>query len=232
MNLMTRPSQLFSWDFNMNKLLSSFFKSTLSVAILGSALMVGTASADAPGREEFKERIPLPPTDEVPVPEADNDEWILGAHAGVTVFALADEHTQVGPALFFDARNTSVPLNFRVGVEGTHLNVQQSRVDGRPDIGDTPDLTYVRVPTAIEYVADLCDKSTLYVGGGPDLISISGLGNDTDWGAHLGARVLNKITDNMGISLEAGYQWADLDIYGGPIDLDGAYVTTLLSFLM
>ena len=199
------------------------------VNLLALLLLTSVAIADEPGREEFQERIPLPPTDEVPVPAAAEDDWIFGVHGGVTVFTLADEHTQVGPALFVDARSTAVPLNLRVGVEGTHVNLEQDRVVNLPGIGANPDVDYVRVPFAIEYYTDLCPKSTLFIGGGPDIISINGVSSDGDVGAHLGARVLQKITDTFGVSLEAGYQWADLDIYGDPVDLDGAYITTLLS---
>ena len=164
--------------------------------------------------------------------EEDGSGPSLALSAGVNVLYFDCEDTSVAPGIFADYRpSADLPVNIRLGVEGTEIDAAEqfdfrggsSFALGSED--SNPDFTFIRIPLSVEYVKDVSEDTKVFVGGGPDLISISGDESDTLVGLHLGARVQKDITDNIGVSLGAGYLFAEGDVGDADedLDIDSAY---------
>ena len=73
----------------------------------------------------------------------------------------------------------------------------------------------------------LAEDTNIFLGGGPDLIATANDISEFSVGLHLSARVAHDITERVGVALEAGYMWGEIDSEngGGDIDLDGTFIT-------
>lgn len=196
--------------------------------------LVGEAVADRPAREEFRETIPgrePPPlvrTEPLPV---DSAEWKFRLSPGVTVWFFDKEDDTAGPALFMDFWRTDIPVNWRVGIEGRHLDLEQPSSDAIAEFpGKTPEITFIRIPFSVEYIMPLWDNTDLYLGGGPDIIHTANDLSETEVGGHLAARLHYAFNERWGAAVEGGYLWAQVDGPAGDIELDGAYVTPQVSY--
>ena len=152
---------------------------------------------------------------------------------GVPVYFFNQESANRPAAgLALDFWCDELPINFRVGVEGRHMYVGQSSADYAREFADkTARITFIRIPFAAEYMMELDESTTGYIGGGPDIITTANDFSETGVGMHLGARVHYAFTKEFGVSLEAGYMWGSVDGQGGrDVRFDGAYVTPMLAY--
>ncbi|OVE80165.1 hypothetical protein BVY02_01085 [bacterium J17] len=209
------------------------FGLTLAVA---APIQSASAGGCAPGDPCWEE--PAAPADVVPAPDPEpmvieepapapapepEGELHLGLSAGVNVLYFDCEDTMVAPGVFLDVAHDDLPLNFRVGVEGGTGEIEQFRFNPDSRLQNDVDFNFVRIPFSLEYVQSVGEESAVHIGGGPDLFTVSRDISDTDVGMHLGARFVQGITDTLGISVEAGYLWAEANDKGEDIDLDSAY---------
>lgn len=152
---------------------------------------------------------------------------------GVPVYFFNQESANRPAAgLALDFWCDELPVNFRVGVEGRHMYVGQSSADYAREFADkTARITYMRIPFAAEYMMELDESTTGYIGGGPDIVTTANDFSETGVGMHLSARVHYALTEEFGLSLEAGYMWASVDGQGGrDVRLDGAFVSPMVSY--
>lgn len=191
---------------------------------------VGDALADRPAKEEFRERAAEQPREQRPV--AQSSDWGVRLSPGVSVWMLDEEDTETAPALHLDVWRKDLPWNFRVGVEGQHVDLEQEEAAGLADgPGRQPRVTFVRIPFAVEYKHEINRTWAAYFGGGPDINVFANDASTTEVGAHLGARIHYAFNDHWGISVDGGYMWARIDEDdSSKVDLDGAYVTPLLTY--
>jgi hypothetical protein len=164
----------------------------------------------------------------------ERDEWKSRLSAGVPVWFFDHEGKGLpGAGAYVDAWKTSVPLNFRMGVEGRHMYLGQEAAESRSEwTGKTPRVTFIRIPFALEYMKALDNRTTLFAGGGPDILHTANDNSDTDVGMHLSARVHHAFNDHWGVALEAGYMWGKVEAEdtGRNIRLDNAFVTPQLAY--
>ena len=152
--------------------------------------------------------------------------WSSTLGIGVPVYLFDEEDTDAGGGLY--ANFTRCNLNLRVGAEVSHIDLDQPSAQTSAEFaGRRVDLTYVRIPLAVEYVVPLAEDTNVFLGGGPDLIATANDISEFSVGAHLGARVAHDITEKVGVALEAGYMWGEIDSEngGGDVDLNGTYIT-------
>lgn len=194
-------------------------------------LNLNNAFADRPAREEFRERAATDQPREQAISSSERDEWKVKLSPGVSVWMLDEEDTETAPALYLDVWNTSVPLNWRVGVEGQHVDLEQDEAASLADgVGRQPRVTFIRIPFSVEYKHDFDRNFTGYFGGGPDLNVFANDASEVQVGGHLGARIAYNFDEHWGVSLDGGYMWADLDEGDADVDLNGAYVSPLLNY--
>lgn len=206
---------------------------SLQGAILSTLFLTAvpaTVNADRPGNEKFQERIPVPAenwSDE----EAKASEWLFGVAPGATVFMFDEESGgEVFGALYAEVSHSSVPLNFRTGVEFGGFESDQDSVISAAGIQDA-DVGFIRVPLSVEYVLPVTESAKLFLGGGGDFIRVDDVPSDNVVGVHASARAQYNFTDLLGLSVEGGYLWAEADLDDhGDFELDGPYISTLLTF--
>lgn len=159
-------------------------------------------------------------------------EWGNRIAAGVPVWSFQEEDTEVGGGLYFDIYPCDYPLNFRIGAEVNHMDLDQPNAASSAEFdGRKVNITFVRIPFAIEYAAALAERTSLFVGGGPNIIRTANDVSDTSVGMHLSARILQNFSDHFGIALEAGYMWGEVnDDGGGDIDLDNTFIIPTLTY--
>jgi hypothetical protein len=158
-------------------------------------------------------------------------EWKFRFSPGVTVWFFDKEDNTVGPNLSFEAWRTDIPLTYRIGWELRHLDLDQEAALGSAEWpGKQTKITYVRVPFSLEYRHEMGD-TTLFAGGGPDIVNAANDVSDTSVGGHLGLRLHHAFDKNWGVSVEGGYMWGELEGRDGKdIVLDGAYVNPSLAY--
>ncbi|MCO6429911.1 MAG: porin family protein [Deltaproteobacteria bacterium] len=186
-------------------------------------------------REQIQERIPVQPErreERKVAPAPAEDEWGVRVSPGVTVWFFDKEDTEVGPAGYMDIWNKEYPINFRVGVEGRHLYLSQPEAQGSAEFFDkTPDITFIRIPFALEYIVPVDEQTDLFFGVGPDIIHGANDVSDTSVGMHLEARLGYDFADNWGVALAGGYMWGELEGRdGADIELDTAYVSPFITY--
>jgi hypothetical protein len=117
------------------------------------------------------------------------------------------------------------PVNLRIGVEGAGINSEQKKFTrASRHFGEEPDINFYRVPISAEYVIPVGEATTLYAGGGVDIIRINGAVDDTDVGGHLETRVRQNLTQKVSVSGSAGYLFANAQGNNKErFDLDTAY---------
>lgn len=213
--------------------MKSFLVKSGSILLLGLMALPGVSVADAPASESFEERIPVGEPEPVAMDRAASDcGWGTRASLGVPVWFFEDEDTEVGAGGYLDFYPCDMPLNLRVGIEGVHMNLDQPNAASIAEApGKSPEISFYRIPFAVEYVMPLMEATDLYLGLGPDLIRVA---NDTsDWsvGMHLSARLAYDLGNNFGLGLEGGYMWGEVDNNtGDDIKLDNAFVIPTLSY--
>lgn len=212
---------------NKNNLMRAVL--TISAVILVSAT---SAFADRPATEELRETVPLQDRQAVQaqtIPAATGCN--VRASAGVPVWFFTDEDNEAAAGAYFDYWCADVPLNYRLGVELRHLDIKQGDAAAFAEgPGQPAEMTYVRIPMAVEYYQAIDEDMTWYIGLGPDIINGANDISDTAVGMHIGTRVHYAFTENWGASLEGGYMWAELEDNGSDFDLDGWYVTPALAY--
>jgi hypothetical protein len=227
-------------DMQFKSVCSSF----LVAAAMSVAFNVNTSFADGDDRAKpmpkKKAAVVAPAPVAAPVaPVAMKQEVVdescgcgnMRLSGGVPVWFLDNEDTEAAPGVALDYWCSEIPLNYRVAVEGRHLDLDQSEADfARESADKKAKISYVRIPFSVEYMAELDESTTGYIGGGPDIINAANDISDTTVGGHLSARVHYAFTDEFGFSLEAGYMWARFDGEGSDVNLDGAYVTPMLTY--
>lgn len=210
-----------------------FLAKSSSLLLVAFLALPGAALADAPASERFEERIPVgePAPVAMPPKEMSSCGWGTRVSVGVPVWFFDDEDTEVGAGGYLDVFNCDMPLNFRVGVEGTHMNVNQP---GSAAIQEAPnkeaELSFYRIPFALEYMTPVMEATTLYLGLGPDLIRTANDLSEFTVGMHLSARVLYEFDNNFGVGVEGGYMWGEVDGPAGDINLDNAFVIPTVSY--
>lgn len=191
--------------------------------------------------EPCDEKQPVVANTDTPEPQAvvmsdDSDDpfccWGNRLAAGVPVWFFQEEDTEVGGGLYWDTFTCNGPLNLRVGVEVSHVKFDQPNALNLAEApGRKTEVTFVRIPLAAEYMYRASDSFSLFVGGGPDLIRTANDVSDFTVGMHLSGRALYEFTDHMGIGVEAGYMWGEVEDNGsGDIDLDNTFISSTLSY--
>lgn len=221
---------------NMN-MLNGPRRGLLVLAVL-AFFSVSDARADRPAKEEFRERIP---TQEPAVQQRqaverrDESEWKVRLSPGVTVWFFDKEDNEVGAAAYMDFWRTDLPWNFRVGVEGAHIDLEQDNAAGLEDgPGREPRISYFRIPFSVEYMMPVAENTTWYIGGGPDILHTANDLEETEVGMHLGTRVNYAFDEHWGVAVEGGYMWGDVKTpgdTGGDLQLDGWYVTPTVGYV-
>ena len=180
---------------------------------------------------------PVPPLEEPVSLDVEPSDFGLGIAGGLNVLFLTCEDTAVAPSIMLDYQpSKDLPLNIRAGAELGSIDGEQFFFTPESQFfQDNLDLTVVRIPVSLEYVTPIGEGTKFFIGGGPDLMVVSGDADnsgvdvdDTDVGLHLSARVQQQITDGIALSLEGGYLWAELDAEGEDLDLDSAFTAVHL----
>ncbi len=202
----------------------------LAGTIFSLTLAPLSAMADQPA-PEYKERVPVAAETAAPREELEVCNWRTRLSPGVATYFFTEEDTLAAPALHFDVWNTETPLNYRVGIEGRHMHLGQDGAEDYQEFSDkTTNITFIRIPFALEYIMPVDENFTLYLGGGPDLIRTANDLSDFTVGGHLGARMQYDIDEKWGLAVEAGYFWAEVDDGGSDMELDAAYITPLVTY--
>ena len=230
------------------------FRSLLGTAAVACALAVPASVAFADGMVDERPRVRAPKRVEAPAPVAPvapvaapvvkavpqpvhveqecgcTDHYRLSGGLPIAFFAKESDLPMPGAALEFWC--DELPINFRIGVEGRHMFLGQDNAEFAREAPDkTTRVTYIRIPLSAEYMAPLDEDTTLYVGGGPDIVVTANDISETGAGMHLSSRVHYAFTEELGVSLEAGYMWAGVDGQGGHnIRLDSAFVSPMLTY--
>jgi hypothetical protein len=204
---------------NRKKIYSSLFVASL-------LSLSGLVYADNLRKDTFEERIPIP-AEEVPEQIVDDCSGVnFGLSAGVPTWFFDNEDSHTGAGLYGDIRPKCAPLNVRLGIEGRHVDFYQpGALEAAEWPGKTPELTFIRIPLSIEYVADIGENTHWFAGLGPDLIHVANDVSDTSVGFHLSTRAQYDITKSVNVALEAGYMWGEVSGPGADIELDTAYLT-------
>lgn len=221
---------------------------SLSVFLSGSPLPA-LADGCLPGDECYEKPAPVAaPARKSPVtaqPEATRQQtapaplaeepcgWGNRFSAGVPVWMFDEEASDAGGGVYFDLYHCCLPLNLRVGAEVTHMDANQESALSAAEWNDGRDanLTFVRIPFAIEYVYSFNDSTRVFLGGGPDIIHTANDITETSVGAHLSARFMRDLTERFGIAVEAGYAWARVDTEeAGDVVLDNAFIVPSLVY--
>lgn len=158
-------------------------------------------------------------------------EWMLRVSPGATVWFFDEESELLGPSLSMDIWRTDYPINFHIGVEGRHMYLGQEEAKFAMEFEDkTTQITFIRIPMALEYMQEVSDYTTWYIGAGPDIIHTANDISETAVGMHIGTRVHYAFNESWGASIEAGYMWGEIDGQGDDIVLDNTYITPALSY--
>ena len=209
---------------------SRIFKALFVVTTV--VLTTQSAFADRPARDVIGETVPVkesPSAIPQPIPAATGCFSRLSL--GQTVWFFSEEDTETAPGAYFDFWCADVPLNYRIGIEGRHMDVSQKGTEDYAEFpGKTVEITYIRIPLAVEYYHDLGEGFTWFVGGGPDLLRTANDISEFDVGAHLASRISYSFDENWGVALEGGYMWNRLDGRSRDLDLDGAYITPTVHY--
>lgn len=212
-------------------------RGVLLLLSLGLFVVVQGVQADAPPEEQFRERVEMPERKSPPPRkerrvQMDETGWGTRLSLGVTEAFFDEEDTETLPAMHLDIWNKEYPWNFRVGVEGgNHINLDQENAAPIAEApGKTPQITFVRIPFALEYIMPVSERTRVFIGGGPDIIHTANDLSETDVGLHLGVRLGHDFNEHWGVSVEGGYWWGDVDSGVNDIELDSAYVTPQLTY--
>jgi|GEM_PF-4476708 len=164
----------------------------------------------------------------------DDDEWCqwkTRLSLGVPVWFFDEEDNQAGAGGYLDFWRTDIPLNFRVGIEGRHMDLHQESAEyAREWFDKTTQISFYRIPFSLEYMHGLTESMTLYFGGGPDIIRTANDISEGTVGMHLSSRLHYAFTQRWGMALEAGYMWGEIDGQDGDIVLDNAFVVPTLTY--
>ncbi|MCI5065206.1 porin family protein [bacterium] len=160
------------------------------------------------------------------------DGWANRLSAGAPIWFFQEEGTEVGGGLYLDTYSCCQPYNFRIGAEVNHMDADQPNAltaAERPD--KVAELTFVRIPLSVEYVVPVANRTNLFFGLGPDIITTANDISDTGVGMHISARLLHDFTDHFGLAVEAGYMWGEVEAgEGGDVDLDNTFIIPSLSY--
>lgn len=206
--------------------------------MLMQILNLDSAVADQPGKERFPERIPLPeaaesgqPADGTRSATLGSVDWTFSVSPVVTMMFFDDDRNRPLYGGYVEARRSDFPVNLRIGIEGAHFDSENDAlVDAFAASGSGasgPELTFIRVPIALEYYREVMDNLTLFAGPGLDIIHMDNFADDTGVGLHLSGRAAYEvIQDLVDVTLEGGYLFADdLESDGGDVNFDGAFVS-------
>lgn len=157
--------------------------------------------------------------------------WGSRLAAGAPVWFFEEEDTEIGGGIYYDVFSNCKAINFRVGGEVSHISANQPNALAsaeRP--GTDAQLTFVRVPFALEYMTSVADNTFFFLGGGPDIIHTANDIGDTSVGMHVSARLLYNFTNDWGVAVEAGHMWGEVEARGGDVDLDNTFVIPSISY--
>lgn len=158
-------------------------------------------------------------------------EWKFRLSPGMTVWFFDEENNLPGPALYMDIWRTDYPINFHMGVEGRHMYLGQEEAEFAMEWEDkTTRVTYLRIPFALEYMNEIDDDTTWFIGAGPDIIHTANDISETNVGVHASTRVHYAFNEHWGVAVEAGYMWGHLDNDGPNVSLDNAFITPTLAY--
>ncbi len=204
-------------------------KGFVGVAVAALAF-ASVAYADRPAEEEYREAVPMEEAMPAkPLPESCG--WNTRLSAGTPVWFFDEEDNEVAPGIYLDAWDCNVPLNYRVGVEFRHLDLEQENAAGLGETpGADPEVTFVKIPFAVEYYQELSDDLTWFIGLGPDILNLANDISDTSVGMHISTRVHYAFNEHWGASLDWGYMWGDLDGDNGDIEMDHWFLTPAIAY--
>ena len=172
--------------------------------------------------------------DPVPVPVEEDCGCTPNARisGGVPIWFFNQENSQLaGAGAALDVWCDEAPINLRVGVEGRHMYLGQDSAQFAREFDDkTPRITFIRIPFAAEYMFKVGEDTTAFIGGGPDIIHTANDISETNVGLHVSGRLYQAITKDIGVSVEAGYMWGQVDGQGGNVKLDNAFVTPMIGY--
>jgi hypothetical protein len=151
---------------------------------------------------------------------------------GLPIWFFDKESNLPGAGGALDFWCDELPVNFRVGIEGRHMNLGQSAADFAREWPDkTTKITFIRIPFAAEYMYQVDESITAFFGGGPDIIRTANDLSETSVGMHLSGRLHYALTDEFGVSLEAGYMWGSVDGESGRnVRLNNTFITPMLTY--
>ena len=163
--------------------------------------------------------------------EKSTGKMYFGIGPSINTLFFDCEDTAVAPGIYADIGRTDFPINFRVGVEGTTFDMKQHEFTAGTELGGMPNTNFIRIPASLELKVPVTEKTNLFAGGGADLIHVDSSSNETYVGYHAEGRVVRSITENLGLSLNGGYLFADDADIKGPgasadesVRFDSAYV--------
>ena len=161
------------------------------------------------------------------------DNWGSGISVGVPNYFFDKQDNEVGAGAYFDFYPCDKEyLNFRIGVEGSHIGVDEPGSEQYAEFpGKSTRLTFIRIPISAEYVVPFSDNGRVYLGVGPDLVRTANDLSDFTVGLHLSGRAEYSISSHWRLAVEGGYMWSEVSDDNGPdINLDGAYVIPTVGY--
>lgn len=200
------------------------------------------AFADSPGKEVFRERIPVreeetraEPIQEERMVQADESEWLFSVSPTVNMVFFKDDRNRPLYGLHFNARKSDIPINYRIGIEGAHFDSENPPIErtfvNSGSFASGPELTFIRIPIAIEYFHEVNEDLNLYAGPGLDIIRIDNIVEDTGTALHLSGRLGYELTEDWEATVEGGYMFAeDLSTPEGDADFSGPFVAAGLAY--
>ena len=213
---------------------SFFITLAFAVAISSPSAFAASSALGGgclPGTDCAKEEAAPAMEEPAPVPVAKECGWGARISAGAPIYLFQEEDDAVGGGVYFDAFPCDLPINLRVGAEVNHMNADQPNALSAAEApGRVANLTFVRIPFAIEYTREVANNTHFFAGLGPDIIHTANDIGDTGVGFHLSARLLHNFTDSWGVALEAGYMWGEVESSTGDVDLDNTFIIPTLSY--
>ncbi len=166
-----------------------------------------------------------------PAPMSEECCWNTRVSAGEGVWFFDEEDNTAFPGVYLDTWCSDYPVNFHVGIEGRHMDLHQSAAIPAAEFpGKTTEITLIKIPLSLEYMQEVAENLTLYLGAGPDIINTANDVSDTSVGFHLSSRLHYSLDEHWGVAVEGGYMWGEVDGPEDEIKLDHAYVLPTLSY--
>ncbi len=214
---------------NNMKAFSKIFGAAACLLVVPGLCLAEPIFADAVPAQEFEEKIPVEEVEPV-VQKTCGTEFRLSA--GAPIFFFDEEDDQIAGGAYLDVFHCDYPVNFRVGAEVLHMDLEQDSAAPFAEFpGKTVEASFVRVPLSVEYYREFSQGWYIATGPGLSIINTANDHSETGVGFHLNFRLGYEWSENWGVALNAGYLWAELDGDGaGDVVYDSAFLVPALSY--